>query len=140
MKGFVLRRGKTKTNVCKKCGKDFIAYMIKIRQGGGIFCSTLCYAEYRKDHKLDERQQNVFYQKKNKYGLTKEQYLELFVKQDNKCSICKEEFREELKAMVDHDHLTNKIRGLLCSKCNSGLGMFRDNKDILLSAINYLNK
>lgn len=44
------------------------------------------------------------------------------------------------KPQVDHDHNTNKIRGLLCSRCNMGLGFFDDSIEGLTKAINYLKK
>jgi len=43
------------------------------------------------------------------------------------------------KLVVDHNHNTNKVRGLLCNHCNRGLGHFRDNTETLLKAIDYLN-
>jgi hypothetical protein len=39
---------------------------------------------------------------------------------------------------IDHCHKTGKIRGLLCKNCNQGLGQFKDNIDLLLSAAKYL--
>lgn len=43
------------------------------------------------------------------------------------------------KLVVDHDHKTNKVRGMLCNHCNRGLGHFRDNQQTLLKAIDYLS-
>lgn len=78
---------------------------------------------------------------KNKYGLTLEQYNDLFNKQNGCCAICGVHQKElKLPLCVDHCHNTNNIRGLLCSKCNSGLGFFKDNVLFLKSAIKYLNK
>lgn len=50
------------------------------------------------------------------------------------CLICSSTER----LCIDHDHSTGEIRGILCSKCNSGLGLFKDNKILLQNAINYL--
>jgi hypothetical protein len=66
--------------------------------------------------------------------------------QNNKCKICNTEVeiaegRGKFKnntAVVDHCHTTNKIRGILCSKCNTGLGDFRDQKELLFKAFTYL--
>lgn len=60
-----------------------------------------------------------------------------------KCAICKagiEEWGGEKgnTSCIDHDHKTNKVRGLLCSKCNLGIGMFEDNSENLKNAIEYL--
>src|SRR5437588_8384584 len=61
------------------------------------------------------------------YGLTKLEYQEVLVKQHGGCAICGS--TPGLRPLnVDHDHTTNKVRGLLCSACNSELGMFRDDE------------
>ena len=52
------------------------------------------------------------------------------------CMICGSEER----LCIDHCHTTSKVRGILCSKCNTGLGMFRDNIEYLAEAIKYLTK
>lgn len=71
-----------------------------------------------------------------KYGMDEWKYAELYVEQGAGCAICRE-FQETL--YVDHDHKTGKIRGLLCRKCNFGLGLFGDSVDKLLRAVNYLD-
>jgi hypothetical protein len=72
-------------------------------------------------------------------GLSKEQYGELMILQENRCALCGKNEEENGKLLcVDHDHNTNYIRGLLCVRCNFGLGYFMDNKEILQKAINYL--
>lgn len=71
-------------------------------------------------------------------------HQELLLKQDSKCAICGRSGGTGLtngtRLHVDHDHKTNKIRGLLCGSCNVGLGHFRDRKDLLQIAINYLQE
>lgn len=74
---------------------------------------------------------------KKKYGLTLEQYQQMFENQNGKCAICQEEEKGRLLP-VDHDHSNGKVRGLLCGNCNRGLGLFKDNKDLLQKAANYL--
>jgi len=71
-----------------------------------------------------------------KYGITKSEYDTLFKKQKGRCAICKE---PPTRIMVDHCHSTNKIRGLLCGRCNTGLGCFNDDAESLKRAIKYLN-
>lgn len=71
------------------------------------------------------------------YGITYEQYLERYNSQGGICPICKI-FR--LVLSVDHDHKTNKIRGLVCNKCNTGMGHLKDNIKNLKNAIIYLEK
>lgn len=76
------------------------------------------------------------------YGITMDDLLEKIKVQDNRCSICKNEF--DLSAPqfihVDHSHSTGKVRDILCHYCNTGLGMFKENSDFLKSAIKYLKK
>ena len=132
-------RGKKIVKECKHCKKDFEALLIKVRQGKGLFCNTECYKDFRKKNSLDPKKRAVIHQKKYKYGLSEEAYLGLFIKQDNKCAICKKEL-EGIKACVDHNHNNNEVRGILCDKCNRGLGFFEDNIISLKCAIKYLNK
>jgi hypothetical protein len=78
------------------------------------------------------------------YGITFEWYREQLFKQNNVCAICERPetaiIRGRVISMpVDHCHKTGKTRGLICTKCNRGLGLFGDNVDVLKSAINYLN-
>lgn len=75
------------------------------------------------------------YQLKKNYGITSEQYDEILTRQDHKCAICGT-FCE--RPFVDHDHSTGRIRGLLCMKCNFGIGNFTENITVLESAIKYL--
>lgn len=56
-------------------------------------------------------------------------------RQNNKCAICK----QSTILVVDHNHSDSYIRGLLCNKCNLGLGHFEDNVEYLQNAIDYLN-
>ena len=63
-------------------------------------------------------------------------YLSLLKKQKGKCKICK----HEDKLVVDHDHKTGKVRGLLCASCNIALGRFNDNLNIMKNAVKYLDE
>ena len=94
-------------------------------------------AEWRKANPEKVR---AWYEKKRieKYGITVEQYQDLLDSQDGKCAVCKSEFTHT--PHIDHCHSTGVVRGLLCPTCNTGLGKFRDNVDVLLSAISYLKR
>ena len=60
--------------------------------------------------------------------------------QDGKCAICGTTSTGNRKAFhVDHDHKTGKVRGLLCSNCNTGIGNLRDDIGLLNRAIEYLS-
>ncbi len=126
--------------ICLNCGEEFSELDTKIRAGKGKFCCNECYKEYRRKNKKDEKESNRLYQKKTKYGLNAEEYYNMFESQNNKCAICGEEFSDSNRAFVDHCHKTNKVRGLLCTRCNSLLGMAKDNIETLQNAINYLSQ
>lgn len=74
-----------------------------------------------------------------KYGLTRETFEMLLASQGSKCAICRDQLNLHYRTHVDHSHRTGKIRGILCGKCNSGLGMFKDDADILAAALTYLS-
>ncbi len=74
-----------------------------------------------------------------KYGLIPEQYDAILASQNGVCAICG--LARGIKMLaVDHDHKTNKVRGLLCQFCNTALGKFLDSVEILKRAISYLEK
>lgn len=69
----------------------------------------------------------------------RDEYEQMFKMQNECCAICGITAEESGKKLViDHNHETLKIRGLLCRRCNSGLGFFRDNQLYLAMAIEYL--
>lgn len=74
---------------------------------------------------------------KRKFGITKLQYDKLLEKQKGVCAVCKSKPLKKRLA-VDHCHKTNLVRGLLCSDCNMGIGLFKDNPETLKTAIIYL--
>lgn len=76
---------------------------------------------------------------KRKFGITLDDYHRLSKEQRGLCKICSQKY-ETKRMHVDHCHATGKIRGLLCGNCNTGLGLFGDNVDLLQSAINYLGE
>jgi hypothetical protein len=80
-------------------------------------------------------------QLKKRYGITVEDYNNLFEFQKGCCAICrKHQSQLNVSLAVDHDHANGNIRGLLCFNCNSGLGRFKDNTDLLINAIKYLTR
>lgn len=76
---------------------------------------------------------------KSRYNLTREEVDNLYITQEGKCCICNEFFLRK-SLVVDHNHKTGITRGLLCSPCNRGIGLLKDDKEIILSAVKYLNK
>ena len=83
------------------------------------------------------------WERAHRYGLTVEMFEKLLTEQEGKCAICKKELvldGGKVGMHTDHDHKTSKVRGLLCAKCNRGLGCFDDNPGFLTEAIKYLER
>lgn len=83
-----------------------------------------------------DREDNIM---RKQYGISMKQFNELFEFQDGKCGICMTELNQNRRRTnIDHDHETGKVRGLLCSGCNTGLGQLGDNIEGLKKALYYL--
>lgn len=73
------------------------------------------------------------------YGISSAEYEEKLKYQNYSCALCG--IKPTTKALaVDHCHTTGKVRSLLCGLCNTGLGQFKDNPELLLKAADYLRK
>ena len=73
---------------------------------------------------------------KRKYGLTPEEFEELLTAQGDGCAICGKPNPDN----VDHDHVTGRVRGILCWNCNVGVGQFEDDVERLVAATIYLDR
>lgn len=82
---------------------------------------------------------SAFKTKLKRYGLTENSYMSMLESQDNRCAICVEPLDFWRGTHIDHCHDTGVVRGVLCSTCNNGLGMFKDDRMLLRSAIKYLS-
>jgi hypothetical protein len=71
------------------------------------------------------------------YGLTPKAYWDLYSAQNGVCAIC---FKPERVLAVDHNHITQAVRGLLCGSCNRALGLFKDSSGLLRNACAYLER
>lgn len=123
--------GRTVRSECKDCGNARHAvYFEKNKQR----ISETRRIAYRKD-KSKAIAQNL----RRYYGITIDEYNALFEKQKGCCKICGiHQSKFERRFDVDHCHKKKHIRGLLCIRCNRGLGLFHDNVDVLKRAIKYL--
>ena len=74
------------------------------------------------------------------YGLSKDEYINLLHIQGGKCAICEQECKSRQRLAVDHCHDTNKVRGLLCNRCNRALGLLLDDVELVSSALSYLKE
>ena len=90
--------------------------------------------EQRKEKPHQEKNRRLKY----RFDITLQDYNTMLQGQDNRCRICDIIFYDTTVACVDHCHDTGKVRGLLCSPCNKGLGHFKDSVDNMGKAIDYL--
>lgn len=103
----------------------------------------LCVTAYDKNNPIKQNTNLI-----KRYGASFSEYEKILQSQNNQCAICKitlEELkkrnpRNQKRLALDHCHQTNKIRGILCGKCNIGLGYFDDNIDLLEKAAQYLRR
>ena len=97
------------------------------------------YSEKSKEYGRRRRLRNPMEDRFREYGMTLEKYNQMLENQQGKCAICgggRE--KQKYSFSVDHCHATGKIRGILCSNCNAGLGFFKDNPQSLTNALTYL--
>jgi len=148
--------------ICSRCKveKTLIEFPVRTDRPSGY--QSACYqclsdrarVKYAISDKIAKREYNKKYRETNKrhiesgklfakYGITLDQYDEMLEAQGSVCAICKGAQKSGKNGAVqrfavDHDHITGKVRGLLCTNCNTALGKFQDNVEILNIAIAYL--
>lgn len=140
--------------VCSHCKQTLAAAAFcrssQNKSGLASWCKTCTASQHReagygKKWRESNPERTREIQRKSKYmrnyGITVERYETMLAEQDERCAICRTGTpgRGRIYFFVDHDHVTNEVRGLLCGDCNTGLGMFRDSPEALRSAILYLN-
>lgn len=130
----------SKRTVCTR-GHD-MSVTRKFHPNGDSYCSE-CKAIRQQQDKIKYPKRHLEYYKTSKrrknYGLSKEDYEKLVEQADNKCMICGGQNKSK-SLHIDHCHATKKVRGLLCHGCNTALGLFKENIETMLKAIEYLKK
>lgn len=91
-------------------------------------------AEERKAYRQENKEKSREYDLKRFYGITIAEYEIMVREQNGLCGICK----KPSKLVVDHDHDTGKVRGLLCNNCNTAIGLMKDKAVSLIDAATYL--
>jgi len=97
--------------------------------------------EAERKHRLrpESKKREREYYRKRAYGLSPVEIKDMWMNQGGACKICRKQIPiDDRNTHVDHDHATGRVRGLLCSSCNTGLGKLGDNEQGLLRAIAYL--
>ena len=143
--------------ICTLCRKEKTLLEFSPRKNGRLGLDSRCKeckAELARDYSLKNKekisQNNAEWRKNNpgrytkrsrgyvmkRYGITTEEYDELFLIQEGRCKICS---RVSEKALhVDHDHKTGRVRGLLCHRCNTSIGLMEESADNLKRMIEYI--
>jgi len=148
-----------KTKICTICREEkafeFFNKESRRKDGHSYLCKPCCnryHADRRKKNPEPSREATRKYRKnnprnkrnsalKNVYGITIDQYEEMLKKQNFQCAICKiDAITLNRNLDVDHDHLSGTVRGLLCNKCNQGMGLLREDVEILKGALEYLER
>jgi Recombination endonuclease VII len=134
---YILLRKDVASFFCEKCKTDKARneFSEKTLKNKNLWCKN-CFRESSRNSEL-----------KLKFGITEKIYEKILKKQKNKCAICRKpeniihhHSKKIVKMAVDHCHKTKKVRGLLCGRCNFGIGYFKDSIKLLKMAINYLEK
>jgi hypothetical protein len=103
-------------------------------------CKECDHARVRKYHHKNKEKitkQMLIAHRRKRYGINEEEYNNMIISQNNICAICHKPSNKTLH--IDHNHITGKVRGLLCSNCNTGIGFFKEDLDSLARAIKYLS-
>lgn len=127
------------TKICNLCKEEKDVSMFSVdsraRSGYQTRCKD-CQSIIKKEMADYYRGKHLEY----KYGMTHGDYDSLLKEQGHKCAICgiEDKHAENARLCVDHNHDTNKVRGLLCKKCNQAIGLLQDNAEFCESAGRYL--
>lgn len=144
------RQKKMKEQQQKYRSRDDVKVHIKIRQQkyGQIYYSEDSKREQRKEYSKEYRKthKKEFLEKSlNQYGITLDEYNKKVKEQNGLCLICHEEEKiidkrtgKTKRLCVDHDHVTGKVRGLLCNKCNQAIGLIGDSPLLANAIADYL--
>lgn len=145
---------------CKRCSVGIFEPRRTVQR---TFCSLSCSAKFKRENGIGGRPANSncarcggskkdSYKSKRsycrscvsamsngsrwerKFNFTWEDYERLFSEQEGRCAICRKNPAKD----VDHDHVSGKVRALLCNPCNKGLGCFRENPSFLREAARYV--
>lgn len=140
-----------KFKVCRDCKQrkplsDFYKHP-DTHDGTGAYCKECSHRRCRAQRKTPKGKEiwRAYRRKaslKRLYGISVDDYDRMFSEQGGKCAICgNRSGRSNIATLnVDHDSVSGKIRGLLCNRCNLGIGRFQHNIQILKKAHRYLSK
>lgn len=122
---------------CEGCGANFRTRVKNIARGGGRYCSRSCNPSYAKKYSPSEK-----YRRHNlarNYGLSMVEFERMRSAQNGRCAICRSlPDHPHGVLVVDHSHLQNRVRQLLCNNCNMAIGLVRDDPVTAAQLVAYL--
>jgi recombination endonuclease VII len=124
---------------CPACGENKEANQFprnrSTKTGFATYCKP-CHNAIGKRNRERLHGSTRHYHLTRRYGIGALEVEQMIKQQGGVCAICRERKPEH----VDHDHVTGKVRGILCFGCNGGLGQFQDNTGWLARAIEYVTR
>lgn len=129
---------------CRDCGKRFVHGVTgEARESGArcqkclraIFGTGYTMGTFNRNRTVEQQRHE---QRVRRYGLTTDGHATLVRSQQGSCAICGFTPRDGRELVIDHNHGTDEVRGLLCGKCNTALGMFGDDPERIEAAAEYL--
>ncbi len=145
------------TKICTKCKEEVSVERFRIKHGrkhNRSICKD-CEAKQQREWRAknvsrDKANKKAYYDrhpgiryrervrvKYKQLGLCPDAVCQFLDNHDGCCDICR---KKSDKLHLDHNHVTNAIRGRLCNSCNTSLGKFKDSEALLLRAIEYLKQ
>ena len=127
--------------ICSTCGEFKSADHYKLERDVRAFKGVAMRSKCRACDEHSKWKRDIV----NRYGITHDEYYMMLDAQNGQCKICGSVDNNNGrcgsgKLFIDHCHTTGEVRGLLCHKCNQGIGYFDDDIDRLQQAINYLKQ
>lgn len=118
------------TKICIKCKeeKPWSEYNLAKNKRPYSYCRSCTTQLGREWKKRTNYKPSKTYEVNYRYGITLEEYDNLFIEAGNTCKICG---RSHLKMVLDHCHTTGKIRGIICTNCNTAMGLIAESVDTL---------
>jgi len=141
--------------ICRKCGKSKPLSRFANNGNGYTYkdgksrykavckdCLTAYQREWKRNNPQRAKRIDRAYRIKVKYGITRDEYAALLKSQNGTCALCGAErasSRNE-NLNIDHNHETGQIRGLLCTRCNTVIGLVNEDISLLSKMVEYLKE
>lgn len=130
----MLRAKKAARRLCQVCQKP----IPETRGSNAIYCSYECKKLGNRSGSPKARRDQIANNRRYLYDITMEEFEARLASQGGVCAICRTDTWTGKGPHVDHNHETGAVRGILCHKCNLGLGKFNDDPELLRAAATYL--